>query len=76
VTVFTQLTNTIVWLGGDYNLPDIDWVNLSTRGNPSYGSLNDYLLDMLNDNKWSPFLQERTLYLTFSLPTRPLSLKT
>ena len=42
--------NTIVWLGGDYNFPDIDWVNLTTQSSPSYGSLNDYLLDVLNDN--------------------------
>jgi len=49
-TVCSSNANTIVWLGGDYNLPDIDWINLTIRGSPSYSSLNDYLLDMLNDN--------------------------
>ena len=28
-TVCSSNPNTIIWLGGDYNLPDIDWINFT-----------------------------------------------
>nr|XP_054767499.1 uncharacterized protein LOC129274773 [Lytechinus pictus] len=38
-----------LWIGGDLNLPDIDWTNLSVSGHNYPASMNNRLLNMTHD---------------------------
>ena len=38
-----------IWLAGDFNLPDIDWENLSLKPNPRYANLSKQFLDIAAD---------------------------
>jgi len=38
-----------IWVGGDFNLGDIDWVNNSVNPSATRGPLCQQLLDIAND---------------------------
>ena len=38
-----------IWCGGDFNLPDINWMDESTQGNRYPNEINKSLLDLLHD---------------------------
>ena len=38
--------NTVTWIGGDFNLPDINWTYLTVDGNRNISQINNRLLDM------------------------------
>ena len=42
-------TNGVVWIGGDLNLPDIDWHRLEVTRNQYPREINQAFLDKLND---------------------------
>ena len=41
--------NSTVWIGGDMNLPDIEWENLTIIGNQNPTELNCKFIDTIND---------------------------
>jgi len=48
-------------LGGDLNLPSIDWENNNVKHQPQYGlNINQELVDMVNDHSLSQCVQEPT----------------
>ena len=42
--------NAIIWIGGDLNLPDIDWPSGKIVGNQNSNTLNEEFLSFLNEN--------------------------
>lgn len=40
--------NSVIWLGGDFNLPDIDWKAITVKGHQYPETINRQFLDMLN----------------------------
>ena len=48
-SITLQHKNSIFWIGGDLNLPDIDWNTLSSSGNHVPASVSHCFLDMLQD---------------------------
>ena len=49
VRVVTQHRNCPVWIGGDINLPDIDWNTNSISGNSTAMAINNLFLQCLED---------------------------
>ena len=45
-SVIEQINTSPIWIGGDLNLPDIDWDTLSIKGNQNASTINRRFLDM------------------------------
>ena len=52
--------NSIVWIGGDLNLPDISWTSYSIEGNQYPQGLSERFLNMLNPCNLEQTVQETT----------------
>ena len=48
-SIYNKHKNATLWLGGDFNLPDIDWLNHEIKGNQNPQNLNSLYLDMSSD---------------------------
>ena len=48
-SIYNKFKNATLWLGGDFNLPDIDWLNHDIKGNQNSQSINSLYLDMSSD---------------------------
>ena len=48
-STFSKFKNSIFWLGGDFNLPDINWQNQDITGNQYPLSVNELFLEMSQD---------------------------
>ena len=46
---FNNFQDSIFWLGGDFNLPDINWQNQDIPGNQYLKSINEIFLEMSQD---------------------------
>ena len=44
--IYNRFQNSIFWLGGDFNLPDINWENQDIPGNRYPQSINEIFLEM------------------------------
>jgi hypothetical protein len=60
-TIDSIKTDGVVWLGGDLNLPDIDWNNMKITGHHNPTAVNQALIDKVCD---------RGLYQANTKPTR------
>ena len=48
-------------IGGDFNLPDIDWDDTSVRSSPQYGNeVNQLLIDFCNEFSLKQLVSEPT----------------
>ncbi|CAG2226323.1 unnamed protein product [Mytilus edulis] len=47
--IFKENNSSILWLGGDLNLPDIDWKSNSVCGNQYSSQINNRFVDMVNN---------------------------
>ncbi|CAC5405349.1 unnamed protein product [Mytilus coruscus] len=47
--IFKENKSSILWLGGDLNLPDIDWTSNSVSGNKYSTQINNRFVDMVNN---------------------------
>ena len=48
-------------IGGDFNLPDINWKNLSTRPRPQYSNtINDKMIDIVSEHGLTQVVNENT----------------
>ena len=47
--ISTKYDRSVLWLGGDLNLPDIDWQSESIRGNRYSAPINNSFLDTIRD---------------------------
>ena len=47
--ISTDYPDATIWIGGDFNLPDIDWTNLSIKSNRYLIALNELFIDCFND---------------------------
>ena len=70
-SIYNKFKNATLWLGGDFNLPDIDWPNHDIKGNQNSQSINSLYLDMssdlcLNQIVESPTRDTATLDLIFT----------
>ena len=43
-----KFKNSIFWLSGDFNLPDINWPNQTVRGTMYPREFNELFIDMIN----------------------------
>jgi len=63
-TSLSQLTssapNSIVYLAGDFNAPNIDWSNLRVLLGSPYINCQQYLLDIIEDHCMTQFVTEFT----------------
>ena len=68
-----------VLLGGDFNLPDIDWEEGSFKSNPLYtAAINWKMIDIANDFNLTQMVTEldkETFLTCFSHPTQILWIK-
>ena len=46
--VYDSFPGHAIWCGGDFNLPDINWLDESTQGNRVHSEINKSLLDLLH----------------------------
>ena len=42
-----------LWIGGDFNLPDIDWTKHTVTGHQYLRGINDTILDTVNYATWN-----------------------
>ena len=49
-SVIKKHKNSILWIGGDLNLPDIEWPSCSISGNQYLKSINEEFLSFLEEN--------------------------
>ena len=59
-TIQAQYPNSALWIAGDINLPDINWVNNCTTGHSYPLNLNNTFLDFLSDNALSQMVTTPT----------------
>ena len=59
-TIKADYPNSALWIGGDINLPGINWQNSSVTGHSYSVSLNNTFLDYLNDNALSQMVNTPT----------------
>ena len=59
-TIQAQYPNSALWIAGDINLPDINWVNNCTTGHFYPLNLNNTFLDFLSDNALSQMVTTPT----------------
>ena len=45
----SKFKNSTFWLGGDFNLPDINWINSTITGNQYPATINQLFLDLKDD---------------------------
>ena len=59
-TIQANYPNSALWIGGDINLPDINWLKSSVTGHSYSVSLNYMFLDYFNDNALSQMVNTLT----------------
>ena len=60
VNVISKNKNAVFWLGGDFNVPDIDWKKQIINGSQYPKSLNSKLLDTIQDLGLSQVIETPT----------------
>ena len=71
-----KYSSNAIWIGGDFNLPDIDWDTLSTKSNQYLKEINTYFLDTLSHCNLDqvvnfPTRQKKHTRAAADKPTRP-----
>jgi len=41
--------NAVIWIGGDFNLPDINWNSMAVNGNHNFLQMNNRFLEMIQN---------------------------
>ncbi len=61
LTIKTKHKNSLFWLAGDFNLPDIDWKNLTISDTPAYAlTINRRFLDLVSELGLTQIVNEAT----------------
>ena len=59
-TILQEYKKSILWIGGDFNLPDINWVDGSIQGNQYPKEINNCFIEMASDNGLQQTVRENT----------------